>query len=373
MVNKRHVWKTLLLLVLAVLWISSVPALASEDDNSLASLGILTEGAEVSPELTYGVIEYDVKVPAGTTQLQLDPVPTASGAWIADITGTELVDGKATVEIVVSAANGDRYSYFLYVTADGDSAAAAPAEAETEAPQTETEKQTETEPETEDPRYVKVDRNVMEEANNTITVLKTETSSYRSRVGILTKILYGMIAFCVILLFIVINLLLKKKDLKAELKAYRGMSYPQETPDDYANGQDYNGQAYKAQGYQGYENQGYENQGYENQGYENQGYENQGYGDQGYENQASAGQGYSGREYNSPGYDDQGRKPPKPQKQKRARASEDDPAAVPKPEKAKKQKKAMPEYQQPAKPYEYQQPAQDKQKDNTVEVTMIDL
>lgn len=350
MISKKHTWKTWLLLVIAAFWMCSVPVLASEDDNSLASLGILTEGAQVSPDFAYGTIEYNVTVPAGTTELQLDPVPTAEGAWIVDITGTELVDGKATVEIVVSAANGDRYSYFLYVTADESAGTAAPAETEPET-QTETEKQTETEPETEDPRYVKVDRNSLEEANSTITALKTEISSYRSRVGILTKVLYGMIAFCVILLFIVINLLLKKKDLKAELQAYRSFGYPQETPDDYANGQDYNGQAYDAQGYQGYAGQGYDNAGYDDQGY----YDYGGQDDP---------EGY----YEEP----QPVKPQKPQKQKKAKKAKDDPTAVPKPSGAKNQKKPMPEYQQPAQPYEYQQPVQEK-KDKDVEVTMIDL
>lgn len=349
MIDKKRTWKTWVLLAAAALWMFSMPVLASEDDNSLASLGILTEGAVVSPELTYGTIEYNVTVPAGTTELKLDPVPTAEGAWIADITGTDLVDGKATVEIDVSAANGDRYSYFLYVTADESAGTVAPAETETE-PQTETEKQTETEPETEDPRYVKVDRNSLEEAESTITALKTETSSYRSRVGILTKILYGMIAFCVVLLFIVINLLLKKKDLKAELQAYRSFGYPQETPDDYANGQDYNGQAYDSQGYQGYP--GFESQGYEEQGY--YGYGGQNGPEEYYEEQPSP-------------------KSPKPQKQKKTKKAKDDPATVPKPSGAKNQRKQMPEYQQPAQPYEYQQPVPEKKKDKDVEVTMIDL
>ncbi len=317
--NRKKTFKVLLLLMITALWVMGTAVSASEDDNSLASLGILTEGAEVSPELTYGIIEYNVTVPAGTTELELDPEPMAEGAWIVDINGTTLVDGKATVEIVVSAANGDQYSYYLYVTEDGEGTAA-----QTE-PETQTEEETETEPETEDPRYIKVDRDSLEEAENTITALKTETGSYRSKVGILTKILYGMIAFCVILLFIVISLLLKKKDLKAEVNAYRSLGYAPGTPEDYANGQDYNGQAYDNQGYYGYE----------------------------------------GRNSQEGHYEE-----PSRTAQKKDKKEKDDPTTVPKPPKT--QKKPMPEYQQPAQPYEYQQPSGEK-KDSDVEVTMVDL
>jgi hypothetical protein len=337
MINKRHSWKRVLLLFAAVLWICSASVLASEDDNSLASLGITTEGASVSPELTYGVVEYNVTVPAGTQSLQLDPVPTSEGAWIVDISGTELVDGKATVEIVVSAANGDQYSYFLYVTAEEGEAAAAPEEVVETEP--ETEKQTETEPETEDPRYVKVDRNSLEEAENTISTLKSEISSYRTNVSILTKILYGLIAFCIVLLFFVINLLLKKKDLKAELQAYRGYGYPPEAQ-------------------QSSSNQGYP------QGYD-AGYD-QNYGDQGY-------YGYEEQAGQNSGYYEEEPTPKKQEKSKKSKKVKDDPTTVPKPERARKQEKPMPKYQQPAQPYEYQQPEQNQKKDKNIEVTMIDL
>ena len=68
---------------------------------------------------------------------------------------------------------------------------------------------------------------------NTISTLREETSSYRDRVELLQWILYGMIAFCVILLFVVVNLLLKKKDLKTELESYREYGYtPEEMPEE---------------------------------------------------------------------------------------------------------------------------------------------
>ncbi|MCD8398299.1 MAG: cadherin-like beta sandwich domain-containing protein [Lachnospiraceae bacterium] len=208
-----------LLLLATMLWLCSVFAAADSlsADNSLSSLGITTEGAVVSPEFAYGTTEYEVTVPAGTTSLSLSPTTSNSAAYIDSISGTDLTDGSTTVSIVVVAENGDAYTYYLYVTAEA-------AEVETET-QTETEVQTETEAETEDSRYVSVARETLEEAENTIDTLKAETSSYRDRVDLLMKILYGMIALCVVLLFVVINLLLKNKDLKSELKNYRGLNY----------------------------------------------------------------------------------------------------------------------------------------------------
>ncbi|MCD8348404.1 MAG: cadherin-like beta sandwich domain-containing protein [Lachnospiraceae bacterium] len=208
-----------LLLFAAMLWLCSVFASAESlsADNSLSSLGITTEGAVVSPEFTYGTTVYDVTVPAGTTSLSLSPTPSNSGAYIDSISGTELTDGATTVSIVVVAENGDAYTYYLNVTAEAS-------ETETET-QTETEKQTETEAETEDSRYVSVARETLEEAENTISTLKSEISLYRDRVELLMKILYGMIALCVVLLFVVINLLLKNKDLKSDLRNYRGLNY----------------------------------------------------------------------------------------------------------------------------------------------------
>lgn len=217
-IRKKKIGAVLLLLA-AAMWLCSTFASADSlsADNSLSSLGITTEGAVVSPEFAYGTTEYEVTVPAGTASLTLSPTPSNSAAYIDSISGTDLTDGSTTVSIVVVAENGDAYTYYLYVTAEA-------AEAETE-PQTETEVQTETEAETEDSRYVSVARETLENAENTISTLKAETSSYRDRVDLLMKILYGMIALCVVLLFIVINLLLKNRDLKSELKNYKGLNY----------------------------------------------------------------------------------------------------------------------------------------------------
>lgn len=371
MSSKAFGWKKIILALLMLVWCFGMTALAegASGDNSLYSLGITTEGATISPEFLYSTIEYNVTVPAGTTELSLDPVTSNPYATITDISGTTLnEDGTGTVVITVMAENGSAVSYYLYVKPDETAAVQTEAvtEKETEPP---TEK--ETEPETEDPRYVKVDRNSLAEAENTISTLKAETANYRDRQNLLTKILYGMIAFCVVLLFVVINLLLKKKDLKAELKKYQ--SYEQ-LPYDDQNGY---GQSYD-QPYGG-EN-GYDPSQYGEGGYE-----------QSYTGADSQGQSFedsSGAEYGSkePKEERSGRKKKKgwnsetegqvtfrseePEQEKKA-AVKDDPTTVPKPSKAKKQPKKMPEYQQPKPTPEYQPQPEKAGKD--VEVTMIDL
>ena len=213
-------------LTIALMFMFGVNALASEDDNSLTSLGILTEGATVSPEFSYDTWSYTVTVPGGTRELSLDPVPSSSSATISDISGTTLNDdGTGYVTITVQAGNGSTFTYELNVVSDGT---APVTEKETEPEtETETEKVTEkqTEPETEDSQYVRVDRNSLQEAENTITNLKGEITEYKEKVSLFTKIMYGLIGLSVILLFIVINLLLKKKDLKSELNDYRSYGY----------------------------------------------------------------------------------------------------------------------------------------------------
>lgn len=225
-VMNKWLKKGRLCVVLAIVCIMlfGVHAFASEDDNSLSSLGILTEGATVSPEFAYNTWSYTVTVPGGTKELSLDPVPSSSSASISSINGTVLnEDGTGYVTITVQAGNGSQFTYELNVVSDG-TVPAAETETETE---TETEKATEkqTEPETEDSQYVKVDKNSLQEAENTITNLKGQITVYKDKVSLFTKIMYGLIGLAVILLFVVINLLLKKKDLKAELNDYRSYGY----------------------------------------------------------------------------------------------------------------------------------------------------
>lgn len=353
MKGRKTVWKSILLTVMLLVWTCmAVPVLAEEasGDNSLSSLGITTEGVTVSPDFYYSTIEYQVTVSSGTSRLELDPVPSNSGASIIGIDGQDIgSDGTTTVAITVQAANGNQITYYLYVTTDTTTQAAAPAaETETEAV---TEAQTEAEPETEDPRYVKVDRNALEEAEKTISTLKTETGNYRDRVTLLTRILYGMIALCVILLFAVINLALKKKDLKAELQNYMGYGY------DPGAGEADSGYAAQA----GYDNGGYNatQQGYDNSGYDAQaGYDNSGYDAQ--------------TDFEDPFEQQQPLSKKEQKKLKKEKAAmTDDPATVPKPSRAKKKAKQMPEYQPPQPEHQYQ-PPKEKTSEH-VEVNMIDL
>lgn len=338
MKRRKTAWKPMILTLLVFAWLCSTAALAegASGDNSLSTLGILTEGVTVSPEFYYSTIEYNVTVPAGTTRLELEPVTSHPNASIVDITGQEIGEnGETTVVITVSAENGSQYSYYLYVTTDSSTQAAGTvAEQETE-PQPQTEPQTEPEPETEDPRYVKVDRNSLQEAENTISALKAETASFRDRAGLLTKILYGMIGLCVILLFVVINLILKKKDLKAELQEYIGYGYPEDGGNNSQN---------QEQDIPYSEEQGY--------------YDNGQYADsQSYEQYEDV-QEYDGGYAEEQSYDDR-------------QYVQDDPATVPKPSRAKKKAKQMPEYQTPEPQHQYEPPVE--KHSEKVEVNMIDL
>ena len=376
MKGRKSVWKSVLLTVMLLAWMClAVPALAEEasGDNSLSSLGITTEGVTVSPDFYYSTIEYQVTVPNGTSRLELDPVTSNSGASILSIDGQDIgSDGTTTVAITVQAANGNQITYYLYVTTDTTTQAATPAaETETEAV---TEAQTETEPETEDPRYVKVDRNALEEAEKTISTLKTETGNYRDRVTLLTRILYGMIALCVILLFAVINLVLKKKDLKAELQNYMGYGYDPGAgeADGGSAQQDYDNGAYAQQGY----DNGYDapQQSYDN-GYDApQNYDDGAYAQPHNEPQAYAGDGYPDAQADFA--DPFGQPQPLSKKEqkklkKEQAAMADDPATVPKPSRAKKKAKQMPEYQAPQPQHQYEPPKEKTSED--VKVNMIDL
>ena len=105
MKGRKTVWKSILLTVMLLVWTCmAVPVLAEEasGDNSLSSLGITTEGVTVSPDFYYSTIEYQVTVPSGTSRLELDPVPSNSGASILGIDGQDIgSDGTTTVAITV--------------------------------------------------------------------------------------------------------------------------------------------------------------------------------------------------------------------------------------------------------------------------------
>ena len=216
------------LLALAV----SLAAFAGDqcDDNSLSSLGITTDGVTVSPDFSYDHLNYDVVVPAGTATLELSPVLSNPDATVNSIEGTELQDGAGTVTITVTAPSGAMTAYTLNVTSAPDTSASAavsvdPAQAvsENEAKQTETASETEkvTEPVTEDSRYVKVDRNTLADAEKTISDLQSDLEVYKERAHVFSYVIYALIAICIVLLFLMINLLLKTKDTNQRLKEYQ--------------------------------------------------------------------------------------------------------------------------------------------------------
>lgn len=341
------------LLLAAILLLCGIHVAAENlsGDNSLYSLGITTEGATVSPEFYYSTIEYEVTVPAGTTSLSLDPVTSNSAAVIDSINGTELTDGATTVSITVTAENGSSCTYYLYVTEDSASAQVPDVVAETE-PETEPQTEPETEEETEDPRYVTVAKDTLQEAENTINTLKSEASEYRDRVDLLLKILYGMIALCVILLFVVINLLLKKKDLKAELSNYQGMGLP-------------------GGGRQGYPEQEIADKKpgkTRRRDKKSKEYGADGDGQAVYVTDDRYGQ--DGRSV----YEEDAYSQPGNLQGKGSSQASDDPAMVPKPAKAKKPAKKMPEYEPPKEPPKYTPPQNPKESaSDDMTVHMIDL
>ncbi len=209
------------LMMMLCLWmLGGAAVLASEQDNSLTSLGIITEGVTLDQEFEPGTWECTATVPAGTTELELDPVTSNPSATVTNIEGTTLTNGEGTVLITVQAVDGSEFTYTVHVV----SAAPVETEPQTEAPQTEAPTEA-PEPETEDGDYVKVERASLEEAESTISSLKGDVLTYKDKLDFLMKVLYGLIGLAVVLLFIIINLLLKNRDLKGEVREYRSYGY----------------------------------------------------------------------------------------------------------------------------------------------------
>ena len=163
------------LLLTVMMLLSFAGAVFASDDNSLSDLGITTQGTTVSPDFRYDIWEYSVQVPAGTTELELTPRTTNPSATINSVSGTTLnADGTGTVIITVTSESGNAIDYVLNVTsARGpvDPAEAIAANESSSGVTIDTEV-VQSEVETEDPRYVKVDRNSLKDAENTIEKLQ---------------------------------------------------------------------------------------------------------------------------------------------------------------------------------------------------------
>ncbi len=201
----KKTWKVSLLLAMMLVWSLCMPVMAASDDNSLSALNI--HNGTLSRDFSYDVWEYDVTVEPGTTELLLEPTTSDPNASVTSITGTVLQDGKATVMVNTVSESGVPMTYTLYVK---EEESVIETEAETE-PETETQKQTEmeTEPET----IVQTEAQV--EAEN---ALQAQVSKLKSDSDLMMKILYGLVALTVILLFFIIHLILKNRDLKDDLK-----------------------------------------------------------------------------------------------------------------------------------------------------------
>lgn len=191
-------------------WMFAVTAVASglSDDNSLSDLGLHNGTAE--PEFVYSTWEYDVTVEPGTQELYLEPVTSNPNATITSITGTVLQDGQATVLINVESESGIPMTYTLHVT-EGEGAAG---EAESE-----TQQQSETQTETQATEAQTETQNTEAAADdNTVKILQAQVDKLKENTDLTMKIIYGLIALAVILLFVIINLILKNRDLKDDLR-----------------------------------------------------------------------------------------------------------------------------------------------------------
>lgn len=205
---RKKSWRFAPLLALVLIMSLCLPVLAASDDNSLSSLNI--HNGTLSRDFRYDIWEYDVTVEPGTTELFLEPQTSDPNASVTSITGTVLQDGEATVLINTISESGVPMTYTLYVKESGESVA------ETEAPETEA-------PETQAPE-TQAETEATEAETETETeavatnALQDQVAKLKSNSDLMMKILYGMIALCVILLFIIINLILKNHDLKDDLK-----------------------------------------------------------------------------------------------------------------------------------------------------------
>lgn len=221
----KRTWKKIVLIVMSALWMFCVTASAegASGDNSLYSLG-LENASSCSPEFYYSTLEYNVTVPAGTSELYLTPITSDAYATILDISGTTLDEsGNGTVYITVEAPNGAQVSYVLNVTSEG--AAEPETEAQTEdaaaAEQARLEEEERKAAESEEAARQEAERKANEEK---LTKLTSENSQLTERMDVLLKVLYGLVAFAVILLFFIINQSLRNKDLKDDLKEARNQA-----------------------------------------------------------------------------------------------------------------------------------------------------
>lgn len=216
-IRKKH-WKVGLIALALLVFASSMSVLAASDDNSLSSLNI--HNGRLSRDFQYDIWEYDVTVDPGTTELLLEPVTSDANASITSITGTVLEDGKATVLINTMSESGVPMTYTLHVSQSGE------APVETEAPETEAVTEPATEAQTETSVQTEPQTQAETEAPVATNALQDQVAKLKSDSDLMLKIVYGLIILAVVLLAFIINLILKNRDLKDDLKdAEEQLSY----------------------------------------------------------------------------------------------------------------------------------------------------
>lgn len=211
MEGRKKTWKLSPALVLLLVFSLCMPVLAASDDNSLSALNI--HNGTLSRDFQYDIWEYDVTVEPGTTELLLEPTTSDPNASVTSITGTVLVDGEATVLVNTVSESGIPMTYTLHVRESGEAAAAE----ETEEPTTEAPTEPETQPQTENIQ-TEAESETETEMPAATNALQEQVAKLKSDSDLMMKIVYGLIALSVILLFFIINLILKNRDLKDDLR-----------------------------------------------------------------------------------------------------------------------------------------------------------
>ncbi|MEY8426833.1 hypothetical protein AALA00_03745 [Lachnospiraceae bacterium 46-15] len=197
-------------LALLMFFCLSMSVLASSDDNSLSALNI--HNGTLSRDFEYNILEYDVTVEPGTAELYLEPSTSNPGATIDSITGTVLEGGKATVLITVSSQSGIPVTYTLHVTESG----AGGGETQTEAPETEAQEAVTEAPATSAQTELQTEAGTETAAPS--NSFQGQITKLKSDSDLMMKIVYGLIILAVILLVFIINLILRNRDLKDDLK-----------------------------------------------------------------------------------------------------------------------------------------------------------
>lgn len=85
-------------------------------NNNLSSIGV--EGATISPEFDSGTTEYEVLMPAGTTEINVLATKEDERSSISGDGKREVSDGPNSIEVIVTSESGLSKTYTLIVTVE---------------------------------------------------------------------------------------------------------------------------------------------------------------------------------------------------------------------------------------------------------------